>query len=1319
MKNVMLAVSFGIGAMSLAVGMAEDAAMVVARRAADEQARGAGKRGWIAWEAERNPFFPTQNLARVREIASFLSSCATPAGVPANHRTEWDARTHTDEGKQRIAAAEKVLAAPLVRVPPESFDEYRKTGNRGVYTGPKGKSEANLCALVYGEALENKGRFLGKISDYILASCDEPSWVAPFEGGCGDRAKPLDGDHYIDLTASRTAALVATAVGWFRDRLPSATVARAMAVLRGRIFNTFLKDSRRTGGTAPYLNWWMPDRFNWSAVCHNGCVTAILAVEDDPFVRAEAIESAERLMAPCFLSGFGDDGFCEEGMGYWNFGFGNFMQLAGQVRAATDGRVDFCASFPRAKVVAGFGARYRMDLKSSPPFADGNGAPARSLLALINQAWPDLYADEVGTVPPFTGEFWVDGFRSFGKFKLNPRPPSDGKPLPPRDWFDGAGVLIARHGNLSLAVKGGSNGDRHNHDDAGSYVINVGARQLAGDPGNEDYTGRTFSKRRYESKVLNSYGHPVPRVGGRLQGTGPAFGAQVLKTEFTADRDTVVYDLADAYPAKVPVVKLVRTVVFDRKVDEITVRDEVVFAEPTAFESPVIAQEKPVAGVDKAHFTLRRGDASLDVEVSVEGGEWNVREELVENPHRVQPYRLAVAFRQPVRKGMIEFRYRLVKPQGPHVDAPIAAPAGATYLDAMDLSDATCGAGRTPRPRHTVEGGPISLAGKVFERGLGVHAPFEYKFFANGAATRFTANVGVDDDMKDRPRASVRFLVLADDRVAADSGVLRAGARVALDADLAGAKWVTLKVTDAGDGYACDHADWADAAFAFKPGVKWGNALLSRQLGILTPPESPAPRINGPTVFGVRPGSPILYRLPVTGERPMKLAVEGLPEGATFDAATGLLGGAVSKPGDYALAFTAENARGKAKKNFTLKVGNTICLTPPLGWNSWNCWGQDVTDEKMRRAADAMVSSGLADHGWSYIVVDDCWRTRPTEKEAGMKRPGWIGERAYMYGPARTADDLPCTNPKFPDMKAMVAYIHAKGLKAGLYSVPATVACCWTWGSFGHEAKDTATWADWGVDLLKYDWCMADRDWWRAGNNRERQFKAYKLMGDLLAKQKRDIVYNVCNYGRFGVTEWARAAGGQYWRTNDDLKDTWPLLIRSINENMNVADAAGPGGWNDPDMLVVGPMRSNGFTTSRLTPNEQYAHMSLWAIMAAPLFIGCDLERLDPLAHSLLTNDEVLDIDQDALGKAGRPVVHTPDYDVWLRPLADGSWAIALFNRTWVEREVAADFAALGLPPSCKVRDVWSQKDQGVFSGRFAASIPGHAALLYRCRFSR
>jgi len=422
----------------------------------------------------------------------------------------------------------------------------------------------------------------------------------------------------------------------------------------------------------------------------------------------------------------------------------------------------------------------------------------------------------------------------------------------------------------------------------------------------------------------------------------------------------------------------------------------------------------------------------------------------------------------------------------------------------------------------------------------------------------------------------------------------------------------------------------------------------------------------------------------------------------------------VSEAGDYPLVLTAENAKGKTRKAFTLKVGKGICLTPPLGWNSWNCWGQAVSDEKIRRTANAMVSSGLRDHGWSYIVVDDCWRTRPTEQEAGFKRPGWIGDPPHMYGSMRAADGTPVSNSLFPDMKAMADYIHSKGLKAGLYSVPSRVSCCYTFGSWGHEEKDAAIWAAWGYDLLKYDWCYGDREWKHVGDDRTRQFKAFKLMGGCLAKQPRDIVYNICNYGRCGIREWARAAGGHYWRTNDDLKDDWHLLIRSINQNMDGADAASPGGWNDPDMLVIGPMRSNGFTKSRLTPNEQYAHMTLWAMIAAPLFIGCDMDRLDPFTYSLLANDEVIEIDQDSLGKTGRPVVRTPEYDVWSRPLANGDWAFAFFNRTWEEREISADFKKLALSEVCSVRDVWSQKDRGAFKNRFTASIPGHAALLYR-----
>ena len=489
------------------------------------------------------------------------------------------------------------------------------------------------------------------------------------------------------------------------------------------------------------------------------------------------------------------------------------------------------------------------------------------------------------------------------------------------------------------------------------------------------------------------------------------------------------------------------------------------------------------------------------------------------------------------------------------------------------------------------------------------------------------------------------------------------------------------------------------------------------QMGVLTPATREAPRINGPRVFGVTPGKPVFWRVPVTGVRPRSVKVEGLPSGASYDETTGLITGTVAEKGDYDLVVTAKNAKGEATRTLTLKVGDAICLTPPLGWNSWNCWQQFVSGERIRRAADAMVASGLADHGWSYIVVDDGWRNRPTEQEAGFKRPSWIKDPKYIYGPSRRADGTPISNARFPDMAAMAAHIHARGLRAGLYSVPCAVSCCYTFGSWGHEAKDAETWAKWGFDLVKYDWCYGDREYAADKTSpREWQFRGYKLMGDALRRQPRDIVYNVCNYGKFDVTQWARQAGGHYWRTNGDLKDEWPLLVKSIDENLNNADAAGPGGWNDPDMLVVGPMSMNGFTTSNLTPNEQYTHISLWAIMAVPLFIGCDLERLgeDPLAFSLLTNDEVLEINQDELGRAGRPVVHTADFDVWARPLADGSWAVALFNRTERTRSVEAAFAKFGASGRLRVRDVWAQQDVGVFADRFAAEVYGHATRLFR-----
>ena len=288
------------------------------------------------------------------------------------------------------------------------------------------------------------------------------------------------------------------------------------------------------------------------------------------------------------------------------------------------------------------------------------------------------------------------------------------------------------------------------------------------------------------------------------------------------------------------------------------------------------------------------------------------------------------------------------------------------------------------------------------------------------------------------------------------------------------------------------------------------------QLGILTPPEGKAPRINGARVLGVRPGNPILWRIPVTGERPMRLSVEGLPKGATFDAVRGIIGGAVAERGTYVFTVAAENAHGRASRKLKLVIGDKIALTPPMGWNSWNCFNFAVTEKNIRDAADAMVSSGLADHGWTYVNIDDFWQNNPYR----------FKDDPTLQGAERKADGTINPNARFPDMKGLADYIHAKGLKAGLYSSPGPYTCGMCTGSWGHEWQDAKTYADWGYDYLKYDQCTYNAKNFRRGmfthkgvagiSGLERATLPYRLMGEALASQKRDIVFSINAGGEIG-----------------------------------------------------------------------------------------------------------------------------------------------------------------------------------------------------------
>ena len=460
---------------------------------------------------------------------------------------------------------------------------------------------------------------------------------------------------------------------------------------------------------------------------------------------------------------------------------------------------------------------------------------------------------------------------------------------------------------------------------------------------------------------------------------------------------------------------------------------------------------------------------------------------------------------------------------------------------------------------------------------------------------------------------------------------------------------------------------------------------------LLTPAVSPAPRLNGAAVAGGRPGSPFRFRVAATGERPLRFAAQGLPAGLTLDPVSGMITGTVGTAGDYVVNIAATNARGSATRPLRLRFGETLALTPPMGWNSWNVFGLGVTADDVRRTAQAMVDSGLADHGWTYINVDD----------------GWQAEQRAPDGTIRT-------NAKFPDMGALAADVHALGLKFGTYSSPGPLTCGRYTGSWQHEAQDAATYAAWGVDYLKYDLCSYE-EMMSPEKTLEEHQKPYRLMGAALRAQPRDIVYSLCQYGARESWLWGRTVNGNSWRTTGDIEDTWASVLATGFKANEATKSTGPGGWADPDMLVVGRVGWGGaLHPSRLTPDEQYSHISLWSLLAAPLLLGNDLTALDEFTRNLLTNDEVLAVNQDPLGKGAVRTYDRDGWQVWVKPLADGSQAVGIFNlgdswRTW-----ALDLAAAGLPKDAAARDLWRQQPAGALRDGYPVGLPAHGVLLLK-----
>ena len=528
-------------------------------------------------------------------------------------------------------------------------------------------------------------------------------------------------------------------------------------------------------------------------------------------------------------------------------------------------------------------------------------------------------------------------------------------------------------------------------------------------------------------------------------------------------------------------------------------------------------------------------------------------------------------------------------------------------------------------------------------------------------------------------------------------------------------------------------------ALAFGSCQRKRSEQASATPSILTPPAPPAPRINGASVFGVRPGAPFLFQIAATGERPIEYSASELPAGLTLDSKTGRITGRIAEEGRHVVTLGAVNSHGSAERPLRIVVGERIALTPPMGWNIWNIWAGTVTQEKVRKAADAIVATGLRDHGWTYVNIDD----------------GWQGTRGGEFNAI-----MP--NRNFPDLGKLAAEVHARGLKLGIYSSPGRTTFLghigssadfedgstdwlragthtsefkfkypkweswmqrysWlqplnerakdksrgriskklrTFGRFSFVRQDARQWTAWGVDYLKYDWVPID-----VAHTSE--------MSRELRASGRDIVFTITNNARFNdAGELAQLANA--WRTSGDVKDEWDDLSEIGFSRDRWAPFSAPGSYNDPDMLLVGQVGWGKPRPTRLTPNEQYTQISLWCLLAAPLLLGCDLEKLDPFTLSLLTNDEVLAVNQDALCKQATRVVKSGSGEVFAKVLEDGSSAIGLFNRGDSERKVRVSWSDMGIGGAQRVRDLWRQQDLGAFPDGFEASVPRHGVVLLK-----
>ncbi len=666
-------------------------------------------------------------------------------------------------------------------------------------------------------------------------------------------------------------------------------------------------------------------------------------------------------------------------------------------------------------------------------------------------------------------------------------------------------------------------------------------------------------------------------------------------------------------------------------------------------------------------------------------------------------------------------------------------------IETLDLSHVEQGWGK-PGVNHSVDGHAIKIAGKPFEHGLGTHSVGLFLIDLSGGSKRFTASVGIDDEVG--KRGSAEFTVAGDGKVLWTSGVMHGGdPSKPLSVDVTGVKKLALLIGDAGDGFEYDHADWADATLEVV-GTHPKAATPANSNPVLAAPQTyTRPHITSPGLAGSLPGTPFLYTITAGGQQPIKFGAKGLPAGLKLDASTGKITGKTPAAGNYRVAVSAANAAGCDKLSLEIRSGQSLALSPPLGWNSYDCFGDDVTEAEVLENA-AYINTNLKQHGWDYVIVDYRWY----DPEAS-RAPN---DANIHQGKGLTLDKwgrlMPSAN-RFPSaageagFRPLASKIHGMGLRFGIHIMrgiprqavldnmpiegsPFTAQqagnqkslCPWCTDMFGVDAEKPAgqayydsllrLYASWGVDYIKVDDMSAP-------------YSRYEIeaVHKAIAKCGRSIVFSL-SPGETPVEDGQHVGqNANLWRISGDFWDNWGAVNHQFDLLRRWAGLGGIGHWPDADMIPLGHVSVKGRSVgpdrhTGLTRDEQLTMMSLWAIAPSPMMLGMHLPDNDAWTLSLITNDEVLAINQDSAGLQAVPVKNASQgmgsVEIWKRMLSDGSIAVGVFNRIGAETLASLTWKDLGVGGPAPVRDLWNHTSLHPVEGAISIKVGAHGAALLR-----